>query len=228
MDSFSMNIVGNVPVFGFTTVTPDFLLKHGISYTRKGHSTDAIVETGQNGKQLVYLLDGPGQQLRVVTFPEPTKRYAHLDGKSESFKEKVLDVIASEDSSSEFGELLYLAHYEDGNSRAALLGAAYDAALGSGVTHATARWFSQYFVQDAFFSYGMAQEFTDKGIFRGTEAFDSSHKTIKKQLNLLQQAGVMAYESLPKEASFYLRFNRQSMPGIKQEKLPRFFNTFLF
>jgi hypothetical protein len=41
-------------------------------------------------------------------------------------------------------------------------------------------------------------------------------------------AGVMAYEALPKEAGFYLRFNRQYLPGIKQEKLPQFFATFMF
>lgn len=228
MDSFSTNKAGKVEFFGMTTATPDFLLKHNISYVHKGHSMDVMVETGEAGNPQMYLLNGLGQQLRKVTLAELAKRYAHLDGKSEAVIKKALAVLAKEDSQSELGELLYLAHYEDVNSRAALLGAAYDAAKDSGVTHATARWFGQYFVQDAFFGYGMDQEFTDQGVFRGPEAFDSSPTTVKKQLKQLQQAGVMAYEVLPKEAGFYLKFNRQYLPGIKQESLPQFFETFLF
>jgi len=228
MHSFSTNKAGKVEFFGITTATPDFLLRHGINYAKKGHSTDVIVEAGQDGQPLMYLLDGIGQELRMVTLPELNKRYAHLEGKPEAIKKQALAVLASEHSQRELGELLYLAHFEDMNSRAALLGSAYDAAKDSGVTHATARWFGQYFVQDAFFGYGMDQEFTDRGIFRGPEAFDLSYKTVKSQLNKLQKAGVMSYESLPKEGGFYLRFNRQCLPGIKHEKLPSFFDSFLF
>lgn len=227
MDSFTINKAGKVEFFGMTTATPDFLLKHGVSYAHQGHSLDVIVETRQDGTPLMYLL-ADNQQLRVVTLPELSKRYAHLDGKPESAKKRALTVIADEHSHSELGELLYLAHYEDVDSQAPLLNAAYNAAKGAGVTHATARWFGQSFVQDAFFGYGEDQEFTDQGVFRGPAAFDSTPATVKQQLKRLQQAGIMAYEALPKEAGFYLRFNRQSLPIINQEKLPRFFDTFMY
>lgn len=223
-----MNKAGKVEFFGSTTATPDFLQKHGISYAHKGHSMDVMVGTGQNEHPQMYLLDGLGQQLRVMSLPELDKRYAHLNGKPDSIKMKALALVADEDPQGRLGELVYLAFHEDVDNRVGLIGAAYEAAKSAGVTHATARWFGQYFVQDAFFGYGTDQEFTDQGVFRGPEAFDSEAVTVSRQLKKLQQAGVMTYEALPKAAGYYLRFNRQSLPGINYEKLPRFFDTFLF
>lgn len=217
-----------VTFFGMTTATPAFLAQHQIAYVSKGNFLDVVAETQSNGRPLLYLLDGLHQQLRSVTMPDLLQRYAHLGGNSEAVREKALAILASEHAPPDLGHQLYLARHEDSDNRAGLLHAAYDAALAAGVTHATARWFGQDFVQDAFFGYGLDQEFTNRGLFRGPDAFSTGHKTVKRQLSQLQLAGVMRYEALPKEAGFFLRFNRQYLPGLAQPPLPGFFSTFLY
>ncbi|WP_156126572.1 hypothetical protein [Hymenobacter sp. DG25B] len=227
MSSFATNKLGKVKFFGLTTASPDFLLKNGISFVRSGGMEDLFVETSQDGKSLVYLLN-QSQQLRVVPLAKLNRRYAELEGKSTAVAKSGFDELAKRGVDVGSGTLVYQGHFEDVHNRGALIPSAYDAAKALGVTHATARWFGFYLVPDAFFGFKDDQEFTDQGFFIGPEGFQSAYSTIKRQLKLLQEAGTLAYESVPKEGGFYLRFNRQCLPGMNQELLPRFFTAFLF
>ena len=126
------------------------------------------------------------------------------------------------------GELLYRAHYEDTDSRNGVINVAYDAAISAGVTHATAHWFGCYFVEDAFLGYAMDQEFIEKGVFRGPDAFSVAHATVKKQLTQLQLAGLLRFEAVAKQGGFYVQFNRLSFQGLPLDKLLDFFNSLLY
>jgi hypothetical protein len=227
MDLSTMQPTEKVTFFGMTSATSGFLMQHQIAYVSKGNSLDVAVEVRPDGAPLLYLLDGLHQQLRAVTMADLHQRYPHLPGKPALVRAKSLATLVSENVPADLGQQLYLAHYEDSGNRAGLLHAAYDAAQAAGVTPATARWYSQDFVQAAFFGYGLDQEFTNRGLFRGPAAFPTTgHKTVKRQLGQLQLAGVLRYEALPKEGGFYLHFNRQFLPGLAQQ-LPAFFATFL-
>jgi hypothetical protein len=186
-----------------------------------------LVETGQDGKSLVYLLSY-AQQLRVVALSKLHRRYAELEGKPASAAKAGFDELAKNGSNYAIGQLVYRGHFEDVDNRAALIPSAYDAAKGLGVTHGTARWFGQYLIPDAFFGFKDDQEFTEQGFYIGPDGFQSSYSTVLRQLKLLQQAGALTFERLPKEEGFYLKFNRNCLPGMKQELLPRFFESFLY
>lgn len=228
MDSPALQCAEKTTFFGMTSATAAFLTQHQIAYISKGNFLDVVAEARPDGPPLLYLLDGLHQQLRAVTTADLLHHYAHLPGAPEVVHAKALSILASEHAPPNLGRQLYLAHHEDSGNRAGLLNAAYDAARAAGVTYATARWYSQDFVQAAFFGYGLDQEFTNRGLFRGPAAFPTtSHKTVKRQLGQLQLAGVLRYEALPKEGGYYLHFNREFLPGLAAQ-LPAFFATFLF
>ena len=227
MSVYSTNKSGKVNFFGLTTAHPDFLLKYGISSTHDGGEGHVFVETDQDGKSLVYFLSY-FQQLRVVVLAKLNRRYAELEGKPVSVAKAGFDELAKNGSNYNIGQLVYQGHFEDVDNRAALIPSAYDAAKSLGVTHGTARWFGQYLVQDAFFGFNDDQEFTEQGFYIGPEGFQSSYTTVLRQLKLLQQAGALTFERLPREEGFYLKFNRQCLSGMNQELLPRFFESFLY
>lgn len=223
MENFIVNETGKVEFFGMTTATPDFLNKQGILHAEKGYSADGMVQVDTDGALQLYILEALDKELRVVPLSPPQKA-ASLD-------DKLLAIIKKNLSASMgagIGELLYRAHYEDNDTRAGMVHVAYDAAISAGVTHATARWFGVYFVQDALFGFGMDQEFTDRGVFRGPAAFSVAPSTVKKQLSMLQLAGLLRYEAVAKQGGFYVQFNRLAFPGLDLEKLPNFFNCLLY
>lgn len=150
------------------------------------------------------------------------------DGTAEGAQKQVQLALSKGRSNGQVGDLVYLAHYEDMDRTPALINLAYDAAKQRDVTHATARWFAQYFVKDALFGFGSDQQFTERGIFRGPDAFISEPVTVKRQLKKLAQAGVLTYETAPKEAGFYFKINHECLPGVRPENLPLFFKALVY
>jgi len=219
MAKFTVTETGKVEFFGLTTATPDFLEKHGITSAQKLDSDDLLVQTRPDGTTTWYVYEGIEQKLRLVSLA------GHLPAIPSP---AALEETFASHAGTRLGELLYRGHFDDVDTRAGLIDVTYDAAISAGVTHATARWFACYFVEDAFLGLGMDQEFTERGVFRGPDAFSSSPETVKKQLTQLQRAGLLRFEAVAKQGGFYVQFNRLSFPGVPLEKLPDFFSSLLY
>lgn len=174
------------PFFGLTTASAEFLRRYGIYYTRADGNLDVFAEKSSTGRILVYLLYHPGQ-LRVVSLAELQRIYPNVTAEATGLDK--LPVEQLYDSPRPIGQLVYRDRSEDPDNRSGLLHAAYDAARCRGVTHTTARWFSQYLVQDAFGGLGADQQFTTEGVRYGADNFMSAEKTLRREQTMGSDRG---------------------------------------
>ncbi len=211
--------------FGLTSASADFLRQHGIIYTRQNGNLCLFLEKSSSGRVLVYLLYLPGQ-LRVMSLARLQRTYPGLTIEATSLDKLPLEEIYY--AQHPLGQLVYRDHYEDPNNRSGLVHSAYDAAKSRGVTHATARWFGQYLVQDAFSGLGMEQQFTAEGIRCGADGFMSSEGTVRRQLGLLQTAGTLTFVREKSVPGYLVRYNKECLPGMVHELAPHFFTALCY
>lgn len=213
------------PFFGLTTASAEFLRQHGVYYTRTDGNLDVFVEKSSTGRVLVYLLYHPGQ-LRVASLAELQRTYPSVTAEAAGLNklpvEKLYDDIHS------VGQLVYRNHFEDPENRSSLLHSAYDAARNRGVTRATAQWFGQYLVQDAFGGLGTDQQFTAEGVRYGANNFASTEATVRRQLGLLQTAGALTFTRDKADPGFFVRYNKEYLPDLAHELAPQFFTALCY